>query len=172
MSARMMLALLSSLSAAPVSAAAPTGTVVVTLAGAQGDGAAADQPFADAVGQALGEANFTVMPGADHSRYIAQVSVMREPRGQVAVKAPRGKSGASLVGGPALVVPLGSGGTRMRDLTTTRLTIRLIARDERRPVWSATAVTVAIDAAATPIKLARAAVATYPQILSQPVSVP
>ena len=61
-----------------------SGTVAVALAGGP-DRSAADQPFVDAVGQALGDANFTLL--ADHSRYVAEVSVERIGKGLCSAEA-------------------------------------------------------------------------------------
>lgn len=168
------LTFLAPLLASVASPAGPVvGTVAVTLADANPGNVNIDRPYTDAVGRALGEVNFTIMPGAEHSRYLAQVAVLREHRGVVTTKGTRGRTGA-LVGpsGPGVVVPFGSGGKQLRDLIATTLTVRLFSRSDRRLVWSGSAVTVRIDGAAMPGQLARAAVATFPQTLAAPVPVP
>jgi hypothetical protein len=144
--------------------AAP-GTVAVERVAINDDGNNAS--FADAVGQALGEANFTLLPG--HSRYVAEVSVVRTVTGVATTDAPKQRVVASPL---AVSVPLPSHKTQLRDLVATTLTVHLLTRADRSPVWSGSAVTVAVDGAPVAVKLARAAVATYPQSLAKPVSVP
>lgn len=166
------LMLSSAVAAGPMPGLVP-GTVSVALSEAAAGGADAEQPYADAVGQALGEANFTVMPGPDHSRYLARVAVSHEGRGVVTTKGQKGRPAALIgAGGPAVVLPFGAAKLQLRDLVATTLTITLVSRVDRRQVWSGSAVTVQVDGAAVPVRLARAVVATFPQTLASPVSVP
>ena len=114
------------------------------------------------------------MPASRHGRYLALVSVVRERRGVVTAKVPKGQ-GAAAIGswGPTVAVPLGSGKTQLNDLTATTLTVRMVAQADGRPVWSGSAVTVRIEGAGgAGAPLARAVVATFPRTLSSPVSVP
>ena len=156
------------------SALALPGTVTVVMANPDATDSGGDRSFADAVGQALGEASFTLMPQTGHSRYIAEVSVAHEGKGVVATKAPTDKASAAIGSwGPAVSVPLGSKKTQLHDLVMTSLTVRLVEVAGRRPVWTGSAVTVRPDGSpGTPLRLARAVVSAYPHALTAPVSVP
>lgn len=152
---------------------APPGTVIVRLAGNDTDDLTDNAPFADAVRQALGDANFTPMPEPGHSRYIADVSVARAVQGIVTARARKDPASAGIGSfGPAVRVPLGSKKTVLRNLVVTTLTVRIVMRDDGRPVWSGSAVTAQAEGMAVAGKLARAVVSAWPRTLSTPVSVP
>ena len=170
------LLLMTALTPPPPDAVAPpppiAGTVAVAL-GAKDADPDTDQRFADAVGQALGADNFTSLPTPGHSRYVAQVSVVRQARGLVTTRVAKEPASAGIGSwGPAIRVPLGSHKTQLRDLVETRLDVRLVERAGGRQVWHGSAVTVGPDGAPVAGKLARAAVASYPQTVATPVSVP
>lgn len=176
----MAVALLSVTPAADAApASAPPGTVTVVLAAGEARPMPSDRPFADAVGQALGEANFTLMPQPGHSRYVAEVSVGREARGLVTARAPTDRAQAGIGSwGPSIRVPLSSKKMQLRNLVSTTLTVRILTLADHHPVWTGSAVTVQPeepqgDASPTvALKLARAVVAAYPHPLATPVSVP
>ena len=147
-------------------AAVPTpGTVDVALV----DPRVGDQAYADAVRQALSDLAFTPMPTPDHGRYIADVSVTRQPRGVVLSRVPNERA-MPYVGG--VVVPLGTHKLRLQDLTMVTLTIRLIARADHHVVWSGSAVTADVNASDTAARLSHAALSSFPTTLTVTASVP
>ena len=133
--------------------------------------------FDEAVQRASLRAGFTLLPGQDHSRYIAKVEVTYTSRGAVAA----GRSAAppplaSLSGGVSLSLP--AGGSRLSELAVTELKVVISRRSDGRDVWSGSAVTArvtdsrsgAVDVIAP--TLADAVLSQFPFQTDSPVSIP
>jgi hypothetical protein len=147
-------------------------------------GPSPDQPYADAVESALGDAGFTTIPGVSNARYVATVTVKQAGRGAVRSSAPRGS--ANTASGPVgsgvggmVSLPVGGGGKSViGELVSTELTVTLTRRGESAPAWQATAVTQQVwgtrsgDPAAVARKLAGALFRNFPQASGLTMSVP
>ena len=156
---------------APVGTPATPGTIVV--AAASDDDLDADRPYLAAVERSLRDADFTTIPDAAHSRYIAQVSVRREGKGVVTSRVATGEPLAGFgAAGPAINMPLGSNKTQLRTLVVTTLTVRLVLRSSSAILWSGSAVTAQAGEAPVARKLAEATLAGYPSRSGETVSVP
>jgi hypothetical protein len=154
------------------------GTVTVELSPVDGDGDA-QRPLTDAVQAALANADFTVLPSADHSRYIARVAVARDARGSVTAKTIPGKATGSLGGwGAQGNVTLPSSKRELHDLVMTELTVTLVTRADGKAVWSGRAATAQVDGtrqgdpAAVFGKLATAVLSRFPLAADRLISVP
>ena len=133
--------------------------------------------FDEAVQRATLRAGFTLLPGQDHSRYTAQVTVTQTARGVVA----SGRSAAppplaSMSGSVSLSLP--SGGARFRALAVTELKVVISRRSDGQAIWSGSAVTArasdspsgSVDVVAQ--ALAAAVLSQFPNQAKEPVSVP
>jgi len=152
------------------------GTVEVQVVDEQHQHPALDQTVAAAVGDALTDARFLVLPGEGHGRYIARVTVTQEARGAVAADT-RSGGGVTLAGG-RLGVSLPSSKTQLSGLVVTRLDLDLVARDSGAVVWHGSGSTAQVQgtAAGAPAavvkKLADAVIGRFPQPMDEPVAVP
>jgi hypothetical protein len=164
--------------AAPAQESAPLtpGTVSVEVVDAQRQHPALDQMYVQAVGDALTDANFLILPGEGHGRYIARVTVTQEGRGGVAADS-RSGGGARLSGG-RLGVSLPSTRTQLSGLVVTRLDVSLALRETGQIVWSGSASTAQVQdtAAGAPAtvagKLAAAVIRRFPEKTTEPIAVP
>lgn len=158
-------------------AALTPGTITVELAGGQGGPPAATQPFVDAVGDALTDAHFLILPGEGHGRYIARVAVARQARGSVASGAASGSGGVNLAGG-RLGVALPSSKTQLAGLVVTRLDVQIVRRDTDQAVWSGSASTAQVEGTPTgalpavAAKLAGAVIRRFPEKTEGTIAVP
>lgn len=164
------------LALAPPQAVTP-GTITVEVI--DGSTAPEDQVFAEAVANALADADFTPLPTAGRGRYIARITVMRTARGVVSANAP--KQGVSTgVGnwGAAIGVALPSDKSQLRSLIVTQLEVRIVRRDGNAAAWSGRALTVQAQGSrgdAVPVlatKLARAVIGHFPEQSNEPAAVP
>jgi len=152
------------------------GTVSIEVVDAQHQHPALDQLFAGAVGDALTDANFLILPGQGHGRYIARVTVAQEARGAVAADSGAG-SGVTL-GGGRLGVSLPSNATQMAGLVVTRLQVDLTLRETGRTVWTGRATTAQVQGtaagapAAVAAKLAAAVIRRFPAKADEAIAVP
>lgn len=152
------------------------GTASVEVVDDQHQHPALDQVFADAVGSALTDANFLILPGEGHGRYIARVTVTQQARGAVAADTRLG-GGANYSGG-RLGVALPATKTQLSGLVVTRLTVELALRDTGQTVWSGSASTAQVQGtaagapAAVAAKLAKAVIGRFPQKIEEPIAVP
>ena len=160
------------------------GTITVDLSGKdpawedRGE-ATDDDPFVRATGNALGNANFIVLPRGTYSRYIASVEVSQQQRGSVTADGVEAKPAGNVGnwgGGVRLTLP--SKKTNLRDLIITRLDIEVRLRSDGHLVWSGSALTVQVagteagSIAAVGVKLANAVVSQFPVSVLGPISVP
>lgn len=150
------------------------GTVSVEMIDKQHRQPALDAAFAQAVGDALTDAQFLILPGEGHGRYIARVTVSQQARGTVAS---RGRSGGAVVGGGVASVSLGHT-SQLSGLVVTRLEISLVERSDGHVAWSGSASTAQITGspagatAAVATKLAKAVIGRFPQPMDEPIAVP
>jgi len=152
------------------------GTVEVQVVDEQHQTPKQDALFAAAVGDALTDANFLILPGEGHSRYIARVTASEEARGTVTTAA---KSGGDINAGAGRIgVSLPGAKTQLSGLVVTRLDVQLVLRDSGQVVWSGRASTAQVrgTAAGAPQavaeKLANAIIRRFPQPMEGPISVP
>jgi len=160
------------------------GTITVDLSGKdpawedRGE-AVDDDPFVRATGNALGNANFLVLPRGTHSRYIASVEVSQQQRGSVTADGVEAKPSGNIGnwgGGVRLTLP--SKKMNLRDLMITRLDIKVRRRSDGQLVWSGSALTAQVagtgagSIAAMSVKLANAVVSQFPVTVQRPISVP
>ena len=156
-------------------AALTPGTVSIEVTDEQHTHPALDQMVADTVGNAFNHANFLVLPGAGHGRYIARVTVTQDVRGTVATSRP--SSGVDL-GGGRLGVALPTRGTQLSGMAVTRLDLDLVAREGGESVWHGSASTAQVQdsAAGAPAavieKLANAVIARFPERMDGTIAVP
>ena len=152
------------------------GTVSVETVDPQHQHAALDQIAASAVSDALTDADFLILPGEGHGRYIARVSVSQEARGAVAADAHSG-GGVNMAGG-RLGVSLPGSKTQMSGLVVTRLSLDLVARDSGETVWHGSGSTAQVEGTASGApaavlkKLADAVIRRFPQEMAEPIAVP
>lgn len=152
------------------------GTVEVQVVDEQHQTPKRDVLFAAAVGDALTNANFLILPGEGHSRYIARVTASEEARGTVATPA-KSSGDINAVGG-RIGVSLPGAKTQLSGLVVTRLDVQLVLRDSGQVVWSGSASTAQVrgTAAGAPQavvkKLADALIRRFPQPMEGPISVP
>lgn len=157
-------------------AALTPGTVEIQVVDEQHRTPKLDAVFAAAVGEALTDARFLILPGEGHSRYVARVTVHEEARGTVAADA--GSGGGVNVAGGAIGVSLPSKRTQLAGLVVTRLDVQLVLRDGGTAVWSGSASTAQVRGtaaggrAAVAEKLADALIRRFPQPMEAPISVP
>lgn len=150
------------------------GTVSIETVDAQPPQPALEGVFAQAVGEALTDAQFLILPGQGHGRYIARVAVSQQARGTVAS---RGKNGGPVVGGGVASVSLGRT-SQFSGLVVTRLDVSLVERSDGHVAWSGSASTAQVTgtpAGATPAvaaKLAKAVIGRFPQRMDEPIAVP
>ena len=161
----------------PTSATATPGTITIAPATGAALPAEAGRVFDEAVQRATLRAGFTLLPGLDHGRYAAQVTVTQTPRGVVA----SGRTAAppplaSLSGSVSL--SLHSGGARFSELTVTELKVVISRRSDGQAVWSGSAVTArASDSPSGSVgvvarTLADAVLVQFPNQAGGPVSIP
>ncbi|WP_140851084.1 hypothetical protein [Sphingomonas glacialis] len=160
------------------------GTITVDLSGEdpvwedRGE-AADDDPFVRATRDALGYANFLVLPPGIHSRYIASVEVSQQERGSVAADGVEAKPAGNIGNwGGGVRITLPSKKTNLRALIITRLDIKVRLRSDGQLVWSGSALTAQVEGtgagsiAALGVKLANAVVSQFPLTVEVPISVP
>lgn len=182
----LVLAMAAAITQVPPEATEPPrpGTITVGLSGKdpawedRGE-AADDDPFVRATRNALGNADFLVLPRGAPSRYVASVEVSQQQRGSVTVDGdeakPVGNTG-NWGGGVRLTLP--SRKTNLRGLVVTRLHIEVRLRSDGQLVWSGSALTAQVSGigagtnAAVGVKLANALVSQFPVTVQGPISVP
>jgi hypothetical protein len=131
--------------------------------------------FDDAVKQALLAAHFMVLPGKDHGRYVAVLSVSH--RGLGVVRTPATGQSASVTGA-AVSVGLSSHKWDLQELAETKLEVRIFRRGEAQVAWHGAALTTAIDntvsgqPSVVAQKLANALFRQYPMTSDTPIGVP
>ncbi|MGN6269603.1 MAG: hypothetical protein ACTHM0_06875 [Sphingomonas sp.] len=161
---------------APAPDALTPGTVSLEMADAGHPQQALDRIALAAVGDALTDANFLILPGEGHGRYIARVAVSQESRGSVAADAHSG-GGVNMAGG-RLGVSLPGSKTQISGLVVTRLDLDLVARDSGKTVWHGSGSTAQIQGtpagapAAVVKKLADAVIRYFPRTMEEPIAVP
>ncbi|AOH86014.1 hypothetical protein AWL63_20690 [Sphingomonas panacis] len=167
--------------ATPVEEAAPSvtpGTITIE----RDDGAAArdaDPVFADAVRAASADANFIPLPAPSHSRYIAIIAVTRKSGG-VVTSGTKGTAPAAGIAnwGVGMGMRLPTTKDQLRGLVLTELTVTILLRSDKHPVWSGSAMTAQVDGTragapdAVAGKLAEALFARFPSRLDAALSVP
>ncbi|MGN6278544.1 MAG: hypothetical protein ACTHM8_07460 [Sphingomonas sp.] len=150
------------------------GTVTVEVIDTQKQHPALDHMVAETVGDALTDANFLILPGEGHGRYIARVTVSQEARGTVATKS---GGGGAVFGGTSASVSLGHS-AHLSGLVVTRLDLDLVARESGATVWHGSGSTAQVEdsAAGAPAaivkKLAKAVIGRFPQRMDEPIAVP
>jgi hypothetical protein len=155
-------------------ASAPTPGTITTSAD-DGRDSPVDGIFDDAVQRALLNANFQVLPGTDHGRYIARFSVMHRGLGVVTSRA---KPQSAEVAGAGLNVGLPSHKSELSGLSEIRLDVRIFRRDTAQMVWHGSAITTGIEATGTDQpafvarKLAEALLRQFPRSSDTPIAVP
>jgi len=147
---RLSLALTAGAGISPLSATPPMeGTVSVETQGvASQPGLAA--AWTETVGKALTEQGMTVLEGAGHGRFVAEVRLSRSEVGTAPVDIKKGKGASVLPGmeatgqgaGGHLSVTLPTSKSKIVPLREVRLEIRIRKRDETDVLWRAEAVTV------------------------------
>ena len=160
------------------------GTITVDLSGKdparedRGE-AADDDPFVRATRNALGNADFLVLPLGAHSRYVASVEVSQQQRGSVTADGVEAKSVGNIGNwGAGVRLTLPSRKTNLRGLVVTRLHVEVRLRSGGQLVWSGSALTAQVSGtgagstAAVGIKLANALISQFPVTVQESISVP
>lgn len=156
-------------------AAAPApGTVAVVLR----DGASvpAAARYVEAAKAALARADFTPLPDAGHSRYVAELEVRTSENGVVASRGAEAAPPTYRGGGFSVGLP--SRKQQLRALVVTRLRVTLMLRAGSNAVWTGEASTArpAGTATGTPEAVATALcdalLRWFPHPLEGPLSVP
>jgi hypothetical protein len=170
------LGLVTTISAAP--AASPPGGGTISIEAAT----KAPQPFTVAAGEALAAKGFTVLEGAGHAAYVAELALAREQLGTTTSAAPVGRSDAWTGFGPrvgaGMSLSLPTGKSDLVPLQRTRLELRIRKRGEPEVLWSGTAVTVrAADAGkgrddVVAADLSNALLRAYPEQTADVLGVP
>ncbi|UAK24270.1 hypothetical protein [Sphingomonas nostoxanthinifaciens] len=132
-----------------LSAAAPPsgGTISIELKGADGEAAASSPSFVNAVGDALAQRGFTILPDPGHAAYVGELILSRVDVGTGSAKVRTGPADASPGGalgsvGAGVSIPLSTGKSTLVPLQRTQLELRIRKRGEDGVVWHGAAMTV------------------------------
>lgn len=159
------------------------GTITVDLSGKdpawEDCGEAADgDPFIRSTVNALGNANFLVLPRGTHSRYIASVEVSQQQRGSVTADGVEAKSAVNIGNwGESVRLTPPSKKMNLHNLIITRLDIKVRRRGDDQLVWSGSALTAQVagtevgSIAAISVKLANAVISQFLITVQGPISV-
>ncbi len=107
--------------------------------------AAARAPYETAIEDALTDAGFTVIPGADNALYAVAMTVTQESKGAVVT---RGRGGASVAqtggpgfGGAGMMIGLPNRNPTIGESVSTVLSLDITRRGDPAPAWRGSAVT-------------------------------
>jgi hypothetical protein len=134
-----------------------------------------DAIFDEAVRHALLVANFVVLPGSGHGRYIARLSISHRSLGVVETRVGREPAQA---GGASLSFGLASHTSELPQLAETKLDVRIFRNGAAPVVWHGAALTTAIDGTVSgqpsvvARKLADALFRQFPMTSDTPIAVP
>lgn len=137
------------------------------------------EPFEVAVQNALEHNDFLVLPGTEHSRYVARIDVTRKRLGLATSDGKEAKPTTRIGnwgGGAQITLP--SAKREVHDLVLTTLTITIGPRNSEKAAWSGIASTAQIDGTSrgdpqnVGVKLATAILAQFPAPFRSPLTVP
>jgi hypothetical protein len=171
---------LAAIGGAAIAAAPPPdgGTISIETRSAQGSPGTPPAPFVEAISEALAAKGFTILQDTGHAAYAAELTLSRSEAGTGSAKVPSGGAavmpGAIAGAGAGVIVPFGTGQSKLVALQRIQIEMRIRKRGEDAIIWQGAAVTV--RAAGTPkgedavvaSDLGQALLRSYP---AQPVSV-